>query len=61
MVEGKKREFTRAAAVKAVLDMLDRVDKVNNGLADYPYVIKIQHAVLFGSLVNAVVPCWFCV
>lgn len=53
MAEGKRREFTRAAAVKAVLDMLDRVDKVNNGLADYPYVTKIQHAVLFGSLVNA--------
>lgn len=53
MAEGKKREFTRTAAVKAVLDMLDRINMVNSGLADYPYVTKIQRAVLFGSLVNA--------
>ena len=52
MAEGKKRVFTREAAVTAVIEMIDRIQAVNNGNADHPYLNRIQDVILFGSLVN---------
>lgn len=52
MAEGKKRVFTREAAVTAVIEMIDRIRAVNNGTADHPYLNRIQDVILFGSLVN---------
>ena len=52
MAEGKKRVFTKEAAVTAVIEMLDRIQAINDGTADHPYLNRIKDVVLFGSLVN---------
>lgn len=52
MAEGKKRTFTRKAAIGAVIDMVERVRLINEGKADYPFLNKVKDVILFGSLVN---------
>lgn len=53
MSESKKRLYKRATAAAAARALIDRIEAINSGTADYPYYNKIESVILFGSFVNS--------
>ena len=53
MSESKKRLYKRETATLAAESLLDRIDEINNGNADYQYYNRIKSVLLFGSFVNS--------
>lgn len=53
MSESKKWLYKRATAAAAVRALIDRIEAINSGTADYPYYNKIESVILFGSFVNS--------
>ena len=52
MSELKKQLYKRETAADAAESLIDRIEAINNGTADYKYYNRIESVILFGSFVN---------